>query len=167
MSDEPASLPSEGEAAPPRREYVYTLDRDGTLHHAGDPITHERVLRQFFRNLRSLPDGRYLSICAGEHNHLEAEDTPFVVVSVRLHRTIGGRLAAVDLILNDSSEEPLDVKTLGIGENDVLYCRVRGGDFPARFRRAPQWSLLSAAEEHPDGALLEIGAESVVLGGGS
>jgi hypothetical protein len=147
----------------PRREYHYTVDRHGTLHHAGDPITHERVLRQFYRNLRYDSGGRLLSICGGEYNYLEAEDTPFVVLGVQTRRGADGRLAAVDLVLNDHSVESLDVGSLEIGSNDVLYCRVRAGQFRARFQRGPHVSLLRFAEEREGAIVIEVGGLTVCL----
>ncbi len=154
---------SAGRRDTPRR-YTYQLDETGTLRHAGDPITHARMLAVFFRNLEPLPDGRFLSRCAGEENVLEVADTPFVVIGLEIERDDDGRVQHVQLVLNDTRREPLDPETVSIGGNDVVYCRVREGAFPARFGRTAQLSFLSLAEERGANVVLDVGPHTIVLG---
>jgi hypothetical protein len=146
------------------RRYTYRLDDQGVLHHADTPITHPRMLKVFFRNLRPLDDGRFLSVCAGEENYLVPDDTPFVVVAIAVNRDREGGVTSVDLTLQDTTNEPLDLGAVSIGENDVVYTRVREGAFAARFGRRAQLALLSLAEERDGAYVLRVGTRERRLG---
>lgn len=141
------------------RRYTYRLDDQGVLYHDGTPITHRRMLKVFFRNLRPLDDGRFLSICAREENYLVPDDTPFVVTAIEVHRGAGG-VTGIDLELQDGTVESLDLASVSIGDNDVAYTRVRDGAFAARFGRRAQLALLSLAEEVEGDYVLRVGSAS-------
>jgi hypothetical protein len=148
----------------PTREYRYQVDRDGRVFHDGTEIIDPAVLRFFLRAMTRTEDGRSLVLCQGERNWFEATDTPFVIQRVRL-TVEGGVLQAVELCFPGDYREPLDPRTLE-AERDLLFCRVRGGVFRARFGRVAVQQLapfLVAAGE--GSALLLAGARHPVRGG--
>lgn len=120
-------------AAKPTREYRYQVDRDGRIFHDGTEIVDPAVLRFFLRAMTRTEDGRCLVLCQGERNWFEAADTPFVVQRLQL-RSEAGTLVGVDLCFPGDFREPLDPRTLE-AERDLLFCRIRGGLFRARFGR--------------------------------
>ena len=132
----------------PVREYRYQVDRDGRIFHDGTEIVDPAVLRFFLRAMTRTDDGRCLVLCQGERNWFEAPDTPFVIQRLRL-RVESGILQDVELCFPGDYREPLDPRTLET-ERDLLFCRVRGGAFRARFGRVAVQQLapfLSAAGE--------------------
>ena len=134
--------------AEPTREYRYQVDRDGRIFHDDTEIVDPAVLRFFLRAMTRTDDGRYLVLCQGERNWFEAPDTPFVIQRLRL-RVESGILQDVELCFPGDYREPLDPRTLET-ERDLLFCRVRGGAFRARFGRVAVQQLapfLSAAGE--------------------
>jgi len=54
-------------------------------------------------------------------------------------------------VLNDEEREPLDPSTLEVGEHNVLYTRVKGGEFRARFLRPAYYHLSPHFEMDSDG----------------
>ncbi|MFH2127544.1 MAG: hypothetical protein ABIK12_13570, partial [Pseudomonadota bacterium] len=88
----------------------------------------------------------------------EVADTFFVVSRVEF----SGEGAT--LTLNDSTSEPLDPKSLSLGENGIVYCRVKGGSFPARFGRAAYYQLAEKIVEQGEGFALVLGEKSWELG---
>ena len=76
-------------------------------------------------------DGRCLVLCQGERNWFTAPETPFVVQRLRLALE-GSDLQSVELCFQGDYREPLDPATLET-ERDLLFCRIRGGTFRARF----------------------------------
>jgi hypothetical protein len=58
--------------------------------------------------------------------------------------------------LSDATEERLDPATLSIGQENVLYCKVKG-EFPARFLRPAYYQLMEALVETEDGYAVKIG----------
>ena len=65
--------------------------------------------------------------------------------------------------LSDDTEEELIPETLYLGEENVLYCRVKGGDFPARFNRAAYYQLAAHIEEE-GGFVLSINGRKFKIG---
>jgi hypothetical protein len=84
--------------------------------------------------------GRYIIHLAGQKCYVDVEDTAFVVWRVTLENKEQGHerfLAG----LSDHTEETLNLDTLYVGKENVLYCRVKDGRFQARFRRAAYYQL--------------------------
>jgi hypothetical protein len=139
------------------REYRYQVDRDGRIFHDGTEIVDRAVLRFFLRAMTRTEDGRCLVLCQGERNWFEAPDTPFVIQ--RLGLTVeAGRLLGVELVLPGDYREPLDPRGLET-ERDLLFCRVRGGAFRARFGRVAVQQLAPFLVDTGEGSALVLGGE--------
>ena len=138
--------------AGPPREYRYQVDRDGRIFHDGTEIVDPAVLRFFLRTMTRADDGRCLVLCQGERNWFEAADTPFVVQRLRLE-VEGAMLRAVELVFPGDYREPLDPATLET-ERDLLFCRVRGGAFRARFGRIAVQQLAPFLADVGEGSVL-------------
>jgi hypothetical protein len=115
---------------------------DGRWYSDDEPINNGRIAKLFSRCLRQVDDGRWQIAMADERAFVEIHDTPWVVTSV------GGDAArGFTIRLNDDSEEPLDADTLTVGEANVLYTRVKGGRYAARFLRPAYYQLAPAIAE--------------------
>ena len=137
------------------REYRYQVDRDGRIFHAATEIVDPAVLRFFLRAMARTDDGRCLVLCQGERNWFEAPDTPFVIQRLRL-TVEGGLLQAVELCFPGDYREPLDPRTLETAR-DLLFCRVRGGAFRARFGRVAIQQLAPFLSDAGEGSALLLG----------
>ena len=141
------------------REYRYQVDRDGRVFHDGTEIVDPAVLRFFLRAMTRTAAGGYLG--QGERNWFEAADTPFVVQRLQL-AVEDAALRAVELHFVGDYREPLDPRTLE-AERDLLFCRVRGGLFRARFGRMALQQLAPFLLDTGEGlALLVSGARHPV-----
>jgi hypothetical protein len=127
------------------REYYYRVDLDGRVFHDGSEIVDAPTLRFFLLGMRRQPDGRWLVPCQGEQNWFDAVDTPFVVQRLRLE-VESGHLRRVGLGLAGELQEPLDPATLE-AEDGRLYCRVRRGEYRARFGRLAMQQLAPYLED--------------------
>lgn len=110
--------------------------RDGRWYADGQPIANARIADLFSQHVHRRPDGGYMLRIADEQAPIIVDDTPYVV--------IGADLAAdssVWIDLNDHTREQLDPRTLRIGADDVLYCRVKQGAEPARFLRPAYYQV--------------------------
>lgn len=139
----------------PLREYRYRVDRDGRIFHDGTEIVDPAVLRFFLRAMTRTDDGRCLVLCQGEWNWFEAPDTPFVVQRLRL-RVEEGVLQGAELCFVGDFREPLDPRTLET-ERDLLFCRIRGGAFRARFGRIAMQQLAPFLVDGGEGSVLVLG----------
>jgi len=142
-------------SAGPVREYWYRVDRDGRIFHDGSEIVDPAVLRFFLRAMTRTADGRCLVLCQGERNWFETSDTPFVVQRLRLS-VEDSRLRAVELAFPGDYREPLDPRTLET-EDDLLFCRIRGGAFRARFGRVAVQQLAPFLADTGEGSVLLMG----------
>ena len=57
----------------------------------------------------------------------------------------------IDILLNDDSCEKLEMNSLHIGRDNVLYCRVKEGKFTARFSRKSYYQLAEFIEQSENG----------------
>jgi uncharacterized protein len=109
---------------------------DGNWYSDGERIDNPRIALLFSRSIKRNPDGNYYLQVAEERAPITVEDTPYVVKAVYEDDT-GGFV----IVSNDDERELLDPATLEVGHDNVLYCRVKGGAFRARFLRSAYYHL--------------------------
>lgn len=136
----PGDHPDFYRVAPPpgtSRESTIVLDREGRFWHDGARIDH-LALSQALRGwiARHPEDGRPILTNGYDWCYFRAEDTAFFVDALRVELDGG-----VTLRLFDGSEELLDPDTLRLGDEGVVYARVKAGSFEARFSRHAQTQL--------------------------
>lgn len=131
---------------------------DGHWYSDDERIDNPRIALLFSRSLKRNPDGSYFLQVAEERAPITVEDTPYVVRSVE-------DADGLIVVTNDEEREPLDPTTLAVGRDNVLYCRVKGGEFRARFLR-PAYYHLSAyfAAEDDGGFVLVMGGRRYPIG---
>lgn len=121
---------------PPCQIYI---DEEGRWFHKGMEMIHREYVRLFYRNMDLDDRGRYVIEWQGSRCYVDVADTAFVVRSVTRQDDAGW--AKFLLSLSDDTEEELLPDTLRVGERNVLYCRVKGRRFPARFKRPAYYEL--------------------------
>ncbi len=135
--------------APPgrSRESTIRIDREGRFWHDGRVVEHEGMARAFAGWIDVHPDdGRFILTNGYDWSYFTVEDAPFVVRHVRVEAAIAW------LTLSDETTEKLDPSTLGVGADDALYCRVKGGRFEARYARSAQTAMAPLLVEGAEGA---------------
>ena len=133
------------------------VDEEGKLWHVKDETRSEifrpDILEIFFDNARVDGQGRYLVLWQNQECYLEVADTLFVVQRAAMEKDDD----RVTLWLNDGQSEPLDPATLRMGQDNVIYCSVKDGRFPARFNRAAYYQLAERIEEEDGRFFVSIG----------
>jgi uncharacterized protein len=109
--------------------------RDGNWYSDQERIDNPRIALLFSKSIRRNPDGSYYLQVAEERAPIAVEDTPYVV------KTVEDNDGEFVLVTNDDEREPLDPSTLEVGGDNVLYCRVKEGQFRARFLRPAYYHL--------------------------
>jgi uncharacterized protein len=110
--------------------------RDGNWYTDDERIDNPRIALLFSRSVKRTPDGSFYLQVAEERAPITVEDTPYVIKAV-YEDDNGGFI----VVTNDDEHEALDAATLEVGLDNVLYCRVKGGAFPARFLRTAYYHL--------------------------
>jgi uncharacterized protein len=115
------------------------IDKEGRWFHKGAEMIRREIIRFFYDHMELDGSGRHLIRWGEERCFLEVQDTAFVVRKVDLQEKDGAQ--EFRLSLSDDSHEALVPETLFVGEENVLYCKVKLGKFPARFHRPAYYQL--------------------------
>ena len=118
------------------------IDKEGTWLYNGQPIVNKAIYLFFNQNLEynQAGDGYQLRVGA-EVSPVAVEDTPFVVTDVVLVSGPEQGESFFKIQLNDETEEELNLESLSVGKDNVLYCAVKSGKFRARFLRPSYYRL--------------------------
>jgi hypothetical protein len=134
--------------------------KDGRWYCDDEAIPNRAICRLYARAMTIGDDGVARLRLGEDKADVEIEDTPWVVTQVDGDPTRG-----FAVLLNDETREPLDPTTLRVGPDHVLYARVKGGRYEARFLRPAYYELVRHAVPRSDGTLeLPAGNRRVPLG---
>ncbi len=117
------------------------IDKEGNWFYNGAQIINRNILALFCNGLENDNNGGYLLRVDKEICPVIVENTPFVVVDVVKD---GG---FIKIQLNDETIETLDPESFFIDRNSVPYCRVKKGQFPARFLRKAYYRIAEYFEQ--------------------
>jgi hypothetical protein len=139
---------------------AFRIDREGVWHHEGVEVTHPGVLRNLYANLRADGETHYLQV-GPRQVPVQVDDAAFVVVRA----AVGSEAGTVTLHLSDGSQEPLDPASLVLDRRGVPRCRVKDGQFRARFSVAAWLQLADRVEDDPRSgeAVLTLGSRRISL----
>ncbi len=137
------------------RETKIVLDAQGCWYEDGVLVENPQVARAFNRWIARAPDGRYCLQNSVNWAYVEVQGAPVFVESIRVVE------GTVELQLSDESVETLRSPSLRQDAQGALYCDVRGGDLPAKFRRRAMFELEPLLDEDADGVFLTIGGDKV------
>lgn len=126
------------------------IDKDGIWYYQGAHMFRKDILCVFFEHLEIDDAGKYFIELNGEIYYIDVEDTPVVVVAVYLPESASDGQKKLVILLSDDSMEDLDLGSVCIGDQNVMYCRIRQGKFLARFTRKSYYQLAQFIE--PDDA---------------
>lgn len=126
------------------------IDKDGVWYYRGAHMFRKEILCIFFEHLKIDDCGKYYIELEEEISYLEVEDTAFVVSIVNKTKVQEEDRDQIDIVLTDDSIEKLELTSLRIGKDNVLYCRVKEGRFTARFSRSSYYQLAEYIEQEND-----------------
>ncbi len=128
------------------------IDKEGRWFYKGAEIVRRDLIQLFYSHMERDGQGRYIFSWEGKPCMVEVEDTAFVV------RRVDRKDGVFSLHLSDDSTEDLLPETLSVGPDNVPYCMVKGGRFPARFTRAAYYQIAGHIEEEEGrGFFLRVG----------
>ena len=130
--------PSRGETILPCQIRV---DEEGDWYHQGSLIFREDILELFYANLHLSRENGFLIRWRGTQCTLDVADTPFVVTRADRKRSESGEEGIFLTFKHLRESELLDPSTLCVGRENILYCRIRGGIFTARFSRPAYYQM--------------------------
>jgi len=127
------------------------IDKEGVWYYKGAHMFRKDILCVFFEHLKIDECGKYLIELGEERCYLDVEDTAFIVAAVYKTQLPDNGRAQIDILLSDDSCEKLEMQSLHVGRDNVLYCRVKEGKFTARFSRNSYYQLAEFIEQSENG----------------
>ena len=126
------------------------IDREGDWHYGDSPMQRADIVSHLCQHLRrEESSGLYIIQLGKQRCYLEVDDTPLVVTSV-LPQKKGEEADQKELFLSIKhlrTIQPLNPKTLWVGRENVLYCKVMENTIPARFLRPAYYQLAEFIHE--------------------
>ncbi len=123
------------------------IDKDGIWYYRGAHMFRKDILCIFFENLKVDDCGQYYIELNEEISYLDVEDTAFVITAVDRSKDPASGDEKLEILLSDDERERLDLSTLTVGKDDVMYCRIKKGKFLARFTRKSYYQLAEFIEQ--------------------
>ncbi|MBW2063980.1 MAG: DUF1285 domain-containing protein [Deltaproteobacteria bacterium] len=148
------------EDIPPCMIYI---DKEGRWFYEGAEIIRREIILHFYRHMELDPQGRYIIDWNGQRCYLDVEDAPFVVQRAEREERGGPDRYAFVLYLNDDTREELAPESLWVGKDNVLYCRVKDGKFPARFSRPAYYQICEFMIEQEGAFFLPIDGKKYTI----
>jgi hypothetical protein len=139
------------------------IDKEGRWFYKGAEMIHREFIRLFYQHMEIDSQGRYIIDWGGSRCFVEVEDTPFVVRRTLLENLEQASDSRFILFLSDDTQEDLAPDTLLIGNDNVLYCKVKNRAFPARFDRAAYYQLTEHLEEENDEFYIPLNGEKYFI----
>jgi uncharacterized protein len=127
------------------------IDKEGVWYFKGAHMFRKEILSVFFEHLKIDECGKYLIELGEERCYLDVEDTAFIIAAVYKTQMPDHGKAQIDILLSDDSCEKLEMQSLHVGRDNVLYCQVKEGKFTARFSRNSYYQLAEFIEQSENG----------------
>jgi hypothetical protein len=117
-------------------KYRFLIDKRGNWFQDGIKIRHRITYLYNNKLLKRDGEGRYYLDEGSGKLYIEVEDTPFVV------KMVNKRGKDFFIILNDETQEKLDLETLTINSENIPYAKIKQGEFDARFTRVAYYEFM-------------------------
>jgi hypothetical protein len=123
------------------------IDKEGIWYYRGAHMFRKDILCIFFENLKVNDCGQYFIELNEEICYLDVEDTAFVITSVYKTKAPSNGPEQIEVLVSDDGREKLDLSTLAVGPENIIYCRIKDGKFAARFTRKSYYQLAEFIEQ--------------------
>jgi hypothetical protein len=132
------------------RQGEIKIDKEGNWFFNGAAIINRQIVDLFNAGIEHDGCGGYRLHIGAEISPIVVEDTPYVVTQLEKEQAADGSSSFM-VRLSDGSREQLSFETFYLSPDNIPYCAVKGGLFPARFLRAPYYELARHIDQEDDG----------------
>ena len=117
---------------------VISMDKEGNWFYNGSAVTNENIALYFARHLDKDGKGGFILRTERQVWPIEVEDTPYIIKKIKTDNVLPG---LYQVILNDGTSETVTWEDIRLVGESALYCRVKNGQFEARFNSNSQFAL--------------------------
>ncbi len=138
----------------------FKVDEKGRLYWKDQEVSHPLVRKYLLTLMDRDEEGVWVKN-QWQRFGVEMEGTPFYVEALR-EREKAGELI-LEVVLNDGTQEVLDLSSLCIAPDNKVYCKIKGGKFEALFTLSAYWQLMRYLVEEGGRYYLEVGSRRYPL----
>jgi len=125
--------------------YDYYIDEHGRWFCEGNLVTDPQLFRLLSRSLFE-EGGKTFLRCEGEVHPVRCADVPLWIRYVNITRDDQGKMAEVEIELDDGRRESLAADTLTVANENALYCLATRRRLKARFGKIAYYELTQYLE---------------------
>jgi len=123
------------------------IDKDGIWYYRGAEMYRMDIVQYLYGHIKKDTGGDYyIEISDYDRCKIDVEDTAFIVKSAERVQSDKRQAETIQIHLSDGSSEELSLDSLSISGENVLYCRVKGNEFKARFSRKSYYQIINDVE---------------------
>jgi len=123
------------------------IAQNGTWYFRNIEMTRTDIIHYFYQHLYRDPQGDYHIKTDKERCLIRVDDVPFIIEGIDLQLKGANGQACMMIQLSDGTCEELQPDTLWIGNNNVVYCRIKKSEHAARFSRKAYYQLAKYVED--------------------
>lgn len=122
------------------------IDAEGTWYFHAEEMTRQDIVQYFYQHLKRDSNGNFLIEIENDRCRVSVEDAPYLIKSVSINSSRYDGKLCIELLLSDGSREELNHDTrLWAGDDNIMYCKVKRGEYTARFSRSAYYQLCENA----------------------
>ena len=127
----------------------FKIDKRGDWYWEDEEISHPEIKRYLLSLIEKKDNGIWINNGI-EKFAVDVEETPFFVEAIREKED------KLKIILNDQTEETLDLTSLRFAKDNSLWCKIKNGKFEAKFTLSAFWQLMEYLVEEEGKFYLKI-----------
>jgi uncharacterized protein len=122
--------------------YDMRIDKNGIWYFHGEEMKRLDIVQYLYQYLKKDSDGQYVIETENDRCYVTVEDVPYVIKSVDSGFSQDNGQPCILISLSDGSREELNLTLpLWCGDDHVMYCSVKKGEYAARFSRPAYYQL--------------------------
>jgi Uncharacterized protein conserved in bacteria len=120
------------------------IDKHGIWYFHGEEMKRQDIVQYFYQYPKMDSAGNYVIETENDRCYVKVEDVPYVIRSVAVGFSKHDEQPCIEILLTDGSNEELKLDNpFWTGEDNVMYCRVKRGEYVRVFLVPPTISFAS------------------------
>ena len=130
-----------------KKHHGIRIDKDGIWYFRGEEMKRQDIIIYLYQYLKKDSTGQYLIETENERCYVTVEDVPFIIKRVDAGFSYDNGQPCILISLSDGSREELNFDIpFWHGDDNVMYCKVKKGEYAARFSRPAYYQLCGYIE---------------------
>jgi uncharacterized protein len=123
------------------------IDKDGIWYFHGEEMKRQDIVQYLYQHLKRDGAGEYFIETGNDRCYVTVDDVPYVIKSLEAGFSKNDEHSCLIISVSDGSKEELNFDIpLWFDKANVMYCRIKRGEYVARFSRPAYYQLCEYIE---------------------